>query len=163
MAVRSIKELFGSCRECRHPAKAIFQGFRECAVGRLQQDIRNTPKEIIAAGEDPVIPDGVDAVFGHRFRCQGRSPSAQPTGYHVIGEFGDYLARIHKTIPFRSGNNAPVLQEPSQRNHVMGHHRTRGDDQTVIRLEDTALVRAIGGDDNIYSFYAGALNIKTNV
>ena len=44
------KELFGSGRECRHPAKAILQGFRECAVGRLQQDSRNSSKDIITMG-----------------------------------------------------------------------------------------------------------------
>ena len=66
-AVKTRKELFGSGRECRHPAKAILQVFLECAVGGLQQDGRNASKDIIAMVEDPIIPDGVETVFGHRF------------------------------------------------------------------------------------------------
>ena len=95
--------------DSRHPAKMILQGFRHGAVGGLQQDNRNASKDFITTGEDPVIPDGAEAVFGHRFRRQGRPPSAQPIGYHVIADPGNYLVCIDKTVPFRSGTQASSI------------------------------------------------------
>jgi hypothetical protein len=83
-----------------HLTQPLSQIFPEGSIYCFKDNFRHTTEDPVRMVENPIIPDGIEFVFGQSFGGHGRSPSTQFTDNPAIADPCYQLTAVHKRIHF---------------------------------------------------------------